>query len=374
MNKDEIIDFEQLYESMTKCQRGVNWKPSTKHFTLNGVQMCLDMEKKLKSGSWKNGKPHPILITHPKRREGLSIRFIDRVYQRSLNDNELYPSITKSFIFDNAACQRGKGTDFARRRIKEMLWNYFCNNGNTGFVLQIDIKGYYANMRHDVVKRRFKRHLEDDVWKMACDVLDTQYVGDVGYNPGSQMVQIAGISVLDELDHYIKEVLHEKYYIRYMDDLWILNSDKEKLVSDLKEIDDQLGIIGFKVHPNKTKIKKLENGFLFLGFNYHVTDTGKIIMSINGKNVKAEKRKLKRMADKVRKGEMAKEKVDECYKAWKAHIENGNSYKLLQRMDNFYKNLWRNDDDDSTQENNVPAAGEGNGNDAGHDRTSGCSD
>ena len=49
---------------------------------------------------------------------------------------------------------------------------------------------------------------------MVCNVLDSQYAGHVGYNPGSQMVQIAGISILDDLDHFIKEQLHEKYYIR----------------------------------------------------------------------------------------------------------------------------------------------------------------
>lgn len=44
-----------------------------------------------------------------------------------------------------------------------------------------------------------------------------QYAGDSGYNPGSQMVQIVGISLLDPVDHYVKEKLHVKRYIRYWD-------------------------------------------------------------------------------------------------------------------------------------------------------------
>ena len=47
------------------------------------------------------------------------------------------------------------------------------------------------------------------------------------------------------------------------------------------------------------------------------------------------------MAHLVKKGYIKKEKVHECYKSWKAHASKGNSFKLIQRMDKFYKDLWR---------------------------------
>ena len=120
---DKIIDFDSLWESAMKCKRGVLWKPSTKHYNLNAVEETHRMHGKLAQGKWKNGKPKPIKILHPKRRDGLSISFKDRVYQRSINDNVLYPSVQRSFIIDNCACQKGKGIDFARDRLKKHLWN-----------------------------------------------------------------------------------------------------------------------------------------------------------------------------------------------------------------------------------------------------------
>jgi len=36
---------------------------------------------------------------------------------------------------------------------------------------------------------------------------------------------------------------------------------------------------------------------------------------------------------------MTKEKFYECYTSWKAHAMLGNSYLLLQRMDQFVKEL-----------------------------------
>ena len=78
-----------------KCKHCVLWKPSVKHFNLNAVTEVLRMEKKLKTGTWKNGRPRPIKILYPKKRDGLSIAIRDRVYQRSINDNVLYPATTK---------------------------------------------------------------------------------------------------------------------------------------------------------------------------------------------------------------------------------------------------------------------------------------
>ena len=209
-------------------------------------------------------------------------------------------------------------------------------------MLQIDIKGYYPNMRHDAVKEKFGRKLPDDVFKAVCDVLDTQYAGDVGYNPGSQMVQIAGIALLDDLDHYCKERLHIKHYMRYMDDILIIHHDKKVLEDALEKIKAKLAEIGFEVHEKKTRITPLSKGFVFLGFEYRITSTGKILMTLNSANIKHERKKLKRLVKLAKEGEITKAKADECFASWKENAGKGNSYKLLTRMDKYYRDLWRN--------------------------------
>lgn len=342
---DRIINYDALWDSAMKCRHGVMWKPSTKHYINNAVEETHRMNNKLENGKWKNGKPKPIQIVYPKRRDGLSISFKDRVYQRSINDNVLYPSVSKSFIIDNCACQKGKGIDFARARLKKHLRNHFHHHKLNGYILQIDIRGYYPNMRHDAVKKKFKRYLAEDVFEAVCDVLDTQYVGDVGYNPGSQMVQIAGISLLDDLDHYCKERLHLKHYIRYMDDIFILHESESYLIRCLSEIETELGKIGFEINKDKTHIIRLTKGFTFLGFVYRITSTGKIIMTLNSANIKHERKKLLRMVNLAKEGKITRAKVDECFKSWCANASKGNSYKLIQRMKRYYYDLWRNHDE-----------------------------
>lgn len=336
-----ITDYDKLWESAMKCKSGVMWKPSTKHYNLNAVEETHRMTRKLEEGTWKNGKPKPITIQYPKKRDGLSISFRDRVYQRSINDNVLYPTVQRSFILDNCACQTGKGPDFARKRMRKHIWNHYCNHGTNGYVLQIDIKGYYPNMRHDAVKAKFRRYLPDDAYEAVCDVLDTQYEGDVGYNPGSQMVQIAGISLLDDLDHYCKERLHAKHYIRYMDDIWILHHSYDALVEMLKEIKAKLEEVGFEVHEKKTHITPLSDGFTFLGFEYRITSTGKVIMTLNSANIKHERKKLPRLVRSVKEGRTTKAKADDCLRCWINHAEKGNSHYLVRRTKQYYNELWK---------------------------------
>lgn len=341
--KEYITDFDQLYDAAYKCKKGVMWKKQTKSFMLNDLENIHRMKNQLKSGTWKNGKPRQIEITYPKKRDGLSIPFKDRVYQRSINDNALYPTMTRGFVRMNCACQTGKGPRFAISHLKRMLWNIYCKHGLDFYILETDIHGYYPNMSHEVVNDLFARKLDAEVAEMTKSVLDDQYAGEIGYNPGSQMVQIAGISVPDGLDHEIKEKLHERYYIRYMDDSRILNHSREKLEEDLEVIQKDLASMGFEMNEKKTRIVHMTEGFSFLGFDFRMMETGKIIMTINSDSVRSERRKLRRMAAKIRKGELDKRAADEHLESYLEYILQGNCWKVSQRLKKYYKELLKGD-------------------------------
>ena len=342
MNEENIIGFDALWESMQKCCRGVMWKGSVAKYVLNGVQEILKLHEELENGTYQERKPYYFDVTSPKRRQIMSISFRDRIYQRSLNDVAIYPEMTKHFIYDNCACQKQKGTKFARDRMKCHLQRYYRKHGADGYILKMDIKGYYPNMRHDVAKSVFEKYLDANVYKRAETILDN-FPGEVGFYPGSQIIQIAGISVLNEIDHYIKERMQAKQYIRYMDDMIVISDSKEQLEEIKNAVSEKLSSIGFQLHTEKTKIMPLCKGFLFLGFSFRLTETGKVIMTVDSRRVKAERRKLLRMAKLVKAGKMQKSKVDQCYQSWKAHAKQGNSYNLLKRMDEYYESLWRDD-------------------------------
>ncbi|MCD7828890.1 MAG: hypothetical protein LUG58_00445 [Clostridiales bacterium] len=322
----------------------MGWKDSVAHYCLNGIEETLRLEKQLKDGTYKARPQKKILITHPKPREAVSIAFRDRVYQRSLNDSVIYPAMSKQFIRTNAACQKGKGTDFARDILDQFLHEFYRKHGTDGYVLQGDIHGYYPNMSHAVAEATFAKQLPPVIYERTETILRNQYEGDVGYSPGSQMIQIAGISVLSPFDHFVKEKLHIKWYLRYMDDFILIHESKEYLESCYQQIAQYLSGMEFEPHPAKTRIYPLKDGIKLLGFTHRLTASGKVVRIIDPANVKAERKKLRRMVALAKKGKITKRKVDGCYQSWRAHAQHGNSVNLLKRMDKYYKDLWKGDE------------------------------
>ena len=278
-------------------------------------------------------------------REIVSTRFKDRIFQRSLTDNYLYNKITNRFIYDNGACQNDKGTDYSMDRLNCHMQRYFRQHGLDGYVLKVDMKDYFGSTPHDVAKTALRYSVEDEwVLSHTDKIINSFNKGEnpnIGMGLGSQITQLIQLAVLDKLDHYIKEELKIKYFVRYMDDLVLIHNDKEYLKKCLYEITINIESLGLKLNAKKTQIFPLKQGINFLGFKFKLTDTGKVIRLLLKENIKIRKRKLRKYKSLVDEGKMTREKADECYKAWKAHANKGNSYNLLKRMDEYYANLWK---------------------------------
>ncbi|NMB42413.1 MAG: RNA-directed DNA polymerase [Firmicutes bacterium] len=342
--KDVICDFDNLHKAMMKCRKGVMWKDSVARHVNNGLASILKLQNDLESGKYKIDDYYRFTIHEPKEREIVSNRFKDRVFQRSMVDNYLYEAITKGFIYDNCACQVGKGTDFARNRLKCHMQRFFRKYGLDGYVLKCDIKNYFGSTSHKKSLSFLKRYV-DDPWVYAHleAIFDSYSDKDnpgVGFGLGSQINQLTQLLFLSELDHNIKEKLRVKQYARYMDDFPLIHHDKAHLKHCREEIEGYLNSLGLKLNEKKTQMFPLKQGIDYLGFKFKLTDTGKVLMLLSKENVKKRKRKLRGHKKLVDEGRMTREKADQCYESWKAHAAKGNSYNLIKRMDAYYASLW----------------------------------
>ena len=255
--EESVIGLEPLFDSSCRCMLNVGFKYSVQNYVLHGIEKTLELHKDLILHVYKEGKTYIVHITYPKKREALSITFVDRVVQRSFNDNVLYPVMTRPFVYANFACQKGKGTNAAREYYRNMLRKAYITFGRTNEfdIVTIDIKGYYESMVHEITNKMFKDALDEWSGDFVVMTLESQYKGDKGYNPGSQMVQIAGIAYLNKFDHFVKEVLRIKYYVRYMDDIHMLVrcGEAESIIESCRV---ELAKVGLRMHPTKTRILK----------------------------------------------------------------------------------------------------------------------
>lgn len=331
------MDFEHLYIAMVKCKRNVMWKESVSRYYMNGIEETLKLTDDVADGSYRPRDPFIFTITSPKRREILAVSFRDRCYQRPINDDLLYPAMSARYLYQNMACQTGKGTDKARKLLRQHLvkWRF-----KKGYILQIDIHNYYGSMNHGIVNELYKEALEYSDFERVHGVLNQQYSGITGYRPGSQMIQITGTVYLDELDHYIVNDLGIDDYVRYQDDFLLFHESKEHLMNCLDIIKSKLSAIGLTVNPKKTRIFEIGKPFEYLGFTWRITPSKKVLATAIGKNIKNKKQKYKRMLRKVKKGDLTKEYVDECFSGFLANLDKGNCYNLKQRLIKWYEVTW----------------------------------
>lgn len=339
--KEVCSSFENLYKATYICKRNVMWKDSVAGFVKNALKNCITLQNELRNNTYKISKYSIFTIREKKTRTIVSTRMRDRVVQRSLCDNYLYKELTKGFIYDNCACLIGKGTDFARNRLKCHMQRFYRKHGLDGYVLKVDIHDYFGSTRHDVAKRAVAKRVKDEWAKaMVFDVIDsfTHIAPDRGMGLGSQITQLIQLAVLDDLDHEIKERMGIKHYVRYMDDFILIHHDKEYLKECLIIIIERLHELGLELNTKKTDIQPIRHGIKFLGFKFILTDTGGVILKILPKKASKERRKLKKLSKRL-----DKKSFIECYKSWRSHVDKGNSYHVLCGMDTFCRELIENE-------------------------------
>lgn len=342
--KETVCNFENLYRAMRICKRNVCWKDSVAGYVKNGLSNIAKLVDEHNNGTYEISKYSVFKVYEPKERDIVSTRIKDRVFQRSLCDNYLTEAVSKSFIYDNCACQVNKGTDFARKRLKCHIQKFYRKYGTSGYVLKCDLKNYFGSTSHKVAYEAVRKRVSDEwVLQEAWRIIDSFNQGDdpdAGMGLGSQVTQLIQLAVLDDLDHFIKEQLKIKHYIRYMDDFILIHEDKEYLKLCKAKIVEKIEPLGLILSKKKTQIFPITQPISFLGFSFRLTDTGKVVMKMLPNKVSHERRKLKRLVARAKAGLMTREEVDNCFVSWKAHASKGDTYKLVRNMEKFYRELW----------------------------------
>lgn len=291
---DDVFSYENLFNAYKSARRCKRHKREVVEFELNLASNLTKLERDLKDGTYKIQKYKKFMIYDPKEREIQALSFYDRVVQNCLCNNFMVPVFTKQFIFDNCACQKGKGTHFARARVAKFIREYYNKYGQHGYVLQMDIKKYFNNINHTVLKGMIgKKIFDEKIKKLVFDIIDSyEYSQDCGVPMGNQTSQVFALFYLSELDRIIKSKFKIKYYVRYMDDLVLICNNKQLLQQVFSFASEY--VKGIKLELNsKSTIYQLKNGLGFLGVDFRLCKSGKLLLKLR----RASK---KRMVSKIK--------------------------------------------------------------------------
>ena len=335
---DKAISFDELHKGLQKARRNVMWKDSVSGYNLDGLKNTLKLREELTNGSYQISPYQVFTIHEPKEREIVATRIRDRQFQRSLCDNILYDDITRGFIHDNCACLRGRGVDYALNRLNAHLHRYYRKHGSDGWVLRCDIRHYFPETPHETAKAALRKRVKDPRALQAAETIVDSFGRDKGIGLGSQVSQLIELAVLDDLDHYIKERLKVRHYIRYMDDFILIHHDRAVLEDALTVIRGKVEALGLSLN-RKTQIAPLRQGIRFLKWRFILTDTGKVIRRMSRRSIIKERRKLKKLAEKAIAGTIPWEYVWTNFQSWRANARRGNTRSVVQRMTELYINL-----------------------------------
>lgn len=353
MNYDELFTFDNLYEAhlqARKCKRG---KRDVVDFELNISENLWDLYDSIKERRYFVNEYNKFNIYEPKKREIQALEYKDRVVQHVLCDLYLYPLLTSKFIYDNGACQKGKGTDFAIDRLSGFFRKFYKESGTCGYILKADVHHFFPSIDHEVLKRRIAKVVkEKDILSMLNMIIDS-YNKETGKGipMGNQTSQLFALYYLDPLDRLIKEKLHIRYYVRYMDDCILIHKDKEYLkycLNKMKELVEDELLVEFN---EKTQIFPIKNGVDFLGFHFYLTDTGKVIRKVRQNTKKKYKKRMKKLKEDYNSGKIELEDVKRVLPGFNGHLSRGHTYRLKKAVLNDFI-LVRNSEEDSNEEGN----------------------
>lgn len=266
---ENIISFENLYKAHRRARLGKRHKKEVILFESNLSQNLWDLHYELKYKKYNVSGYHKFTIFDPKEREIQAISYRDRIVQHTLCDNYLSPLLERHLIYDNAACRKNKGTSFAIARLRKFILAHYKKYSNSGYFVKIDVKKYFENINHSVVKETINKLVKDkDVLHLIYTILDSyNYEQDKGLPMGNQTSQCFALLYLDCLDRYFKEVFRAKFYIRYMDDMVLIVPTKTQAISCLSRAQEFFQTKKITINP-KSQIIPFYKGVEFLGWGF----------------------------------------------------------------------------------------------------------
>jgi RNA-directed DNA polymerase len=262
---ERIYSLENLQIADSIARKGKLKQPGVIEHDKNREQNLLHLHEMLKNKTYRTSQYTTFTIFEPKERIIYRLPYFpDRITHHAVM-RILEPIFVSTFTSDTYSCIKKRGIHAAANAVKRAL----KDADNTRYCLKLDIKKFYPNVDHDILKQLIRRKLKDkDLLWLLDEIIDST----AGLPIGNYLSQYLANFYLTYFDHWIKEQKQVKYYFRYADDLVILSNRKpylHQLLSEIKTyMQDQLKLTvkeNFQVFPVDSR------GIDFVGYVFRHT-------------------------------------------------------------------------------------------------------
>lgn len=286
----QIEDMDNLYLAFWKASKGKRYASSVLSYQEHLDMHLLALQQDIGRGDIALGDYRYFYVFEPKKREICASAFREQVFHHALM-NVCHDHFDRVQIFDSYASRKGKGTyaalDRARRYTRKYEW-----------FLKMDVRKFFASIHHRVLKKHLAHQFKEKRLLGLFDQIIDSYVHthQRGLPIGNLTSQYFANHYLCGLDHFIKEDLRCKAYVRYMDDMVLWANEKATLTHFEKAILEYVSV-QLRLQLKPTQLNRTRLGLPFLGYRLHP-----YFIRLLGKSRRRFIRKLKNIQDKMSSG------------------------------------------------------------------------
>jgi retron-type reverse transcriptase len=319
----KIIEFDNIYLAAHKALRGKKLSIDAAKYNFNLENEILNLQFDLINQNYQL-KPYQVFeILEPKFRKICAANFRDRVLHHSVC-NILEPIFERRFIYDTYACRVGKGTHKAIARVQ-----LFARKSS--YYLKCDIKKYFESIDHEILRNLLRKIIKDaDVLLLLNQIIDHSVPGAARGKSvpiGNLTSQHFANIYLGELDHFLKDRLALRGYVRYMDDFICFADEKE----DLHYLLDKIKIflteqLCLSLKEKVTRIAPVSEGVPFLGMRIF-----KNLIRIQRPNLIRCRQKIREREHQYQSGTIDEKTLLQSVSSLLGHISHANSFTLRRK-------------------------------------------
>lgn len=216
-----ICSIENLYLAERIARRGKSKRDDIIEFDKTKDEQILALHHDLVNKTYRTSAYKTFKVWEPKERRVYWLPYRDQILHHSIM-LQLGPMFDAMFTRDTYSCIKGRGIHAASYALRDNLKDI----AGTQYCLKIDIKKFYPSVNHDVLKALLRRKIKDqDLLELVDEIIDSAD----GLPIGNYLSIYFGNFYLAYFDHWVKEQLGVKYYLRYTDDMVFLAGNKQQL-------------------------------------------------------------------------------------------------------------------------------------------------
>ena len=348
----QIIEFENLLQAARQAQRGKRYRPNVLDFNYHLDRELLRLQRELSNKTYKPGKYRTFDIYDPKPRMISAAPYRDRVVHHALC-NIIVPPLEQTLIDDTYANRTGYGS---HRALKRFI--HFARTSR--YCLQCDIRKYFPSLDHGILKALLRRKIKcpDTLWLIDTIIDGSNPQGqELEYFPGDDLLtplgrrrglpignltsQFFANLYLSPFDHFVKEQLKARKYLRYVDDFALFSDDRAFLAEARVAIETYLSGLRLRIHPIKSQLTATRHGANFVGFRILPSGEGcsrAVRIRIRNRSLRRARGRLREMQQAYTAGELSLEALVQRLQSWEAHLLHGDTHHL--RRDIFDRTVF----------------------------------